>query len=72
MEIFLNLEFLQKKLFSIVENLVRIMMWQELIRENLPPKAELNTRNLIKRCRKASFGWVPGVQLHLLEKKWTA
>ena len=34
------------------------------------PKAELNTKNSTKRRRKASFGWVFGVQLDLLEKKW--
>ena len=31
-------------------------------------KAELNTKNSTKRRRKASFGWVFGVQLGLLEK----
>ena len=32
------------------------------------PKAELNTRNSTKRRRKASFGWVSGVQLDSQEK----
>ena len=31
------------------------------------PKAELNTKNSTKRRRMASFGWVFGFQLDLLE-----
>ena len=33
------------------------------------PKAEMNTKNSTKQRLKASFGWVFGVQLGLLEKK---
>ena len=33
------------------------------------PKAELNTKNSTRRRRKASSGWVFGVQLDSLEKK---
>ena len=32
------------------------------------PKADLKTKNSSKRRRYASFGWVFGFQLHLLEK----
>ena len=35
------------------------------------PKAELKTKNSTKRRRMASFGWVFGFQLDLLEKNLT-
>ena len=45
------------------------MKWLALLSDRYLPKAELNTRNSTKRRRKASFGWVSGVQLDSQEKK---
>ena len=54
----------------IAESWIMIMMKQALYNDFHLPKADLNTRNSTKLRCKASFGWVCGGQLDLLEKKW--